>query len=234
MGSSGSSCEGESPGQIQLSLKIQPCLTATQKASCGEWLSRPSGCCIPGLHGEWSSQHPSRVSVFRRTSPYSRSVFHLSSPLMRAHLRLRGLAVGPSCSSEVGVRRAGSAVFRPTGMKRILIERSCPCFSPPSRRSPWSPSSLPFCAGSHPRFSTKAVFAVLSRGTGPSSLCPELQLGLDRRKFARFKVISFCNRLAKKDVHKDGKKKMGKTENRSTTGEQRTYARRAHSSSKRF
>lgn len=87
LGSSGSSCEGESPGQIQLSLKIQPCLTATQKASCGEWLSRPSGCCIPGLHGEWSSQHPSRVSVFRRTSPYSRSVFHLSSPLMPAHLR---------------------------------------------------------------------------------------------------------------------------------------------------
>lgn len=87
LGSSGSSCGGESPGQIQLSLKIQPCLTATQKASCGEWLSRPSGCCIPGLHGEWSSQHPSRVSVFRRTSPYSRSVFHLSSPLMPAHLR---------------------------------------------------------------------------------------------------------------------------------------------------
>lgn len=112
--------------------------------------------------------------------------------------------MGPSCSSEAGERRAESAVFRPTGMRRMHIGR---------RSAPGDPLLYPaaraLLLGSPQRLHLSAS-AVRSRGAGPSSLCPELQLGLDRRKFVSFKVVSFCNGLAKKDVHKDTKKRKKK------------------------
>lgn len=76
---------------------------------------------------------------------------------------LGGLAVGPSCSSEAGERRAESAVFRPTGMRRIHIgRRSAAASLLPIEGAPGDrPSSLPCRAGSHPRFSTKAAFICL-------------------------------------------------------------------------
>lgn len=128
------------------------------------------------------------------------------------------LAVGPSCSSEAGERRAESAVFRPTGMRRIHIgRRSAAASLLPIEGAPGDPLLYPaaraLILGSPQRLHLSAS-AVRSRGAGPSSLCPELQLGLDRRKFVSFKVISFCNGLAKKDVHKDTKKEKKNGGNR--------------------
>lgn len=95
--------------------------------------------------------------------------------------------------------------------------RSAPASLLPIEGAPGDPLLYPavraLILGSPQRLRLSAS-AVRSRGAGPSSLCPELQLGLDRRKFVSFKVISFCNGLAKKDVHKDTKKEKKNGENR--------------------